>query len=372
MALVRTSLALAGLVGGGYLLLGGDAAVSAPPPAKARAVRSASLPSAYVAPRVLPALPVAPAVEIDEEIVDEEIVDEEILGHHPIEDASELAFVFSVDGVSYVRLSDEERAAATGRPRMIAQDGMHAVVASVTTDAMPDELRAWAGRSVLVDGTCRAKVVGFAEVSRVIGDASDPFDYDPGDGEVRSDRSWTIEGVIETGVVLAARLDDCAGSWARWAELSPAAIVARVDSPELEQAARADLLAPIDGDAIQDSWIEDGGTGDWRDAADVVTHVVHHPDTDEHWVFVQARRHGGCGEPGFATMAAYRANPDGTVRRMATLEFGAQDIHEVVDLDGDGQPELVLGGGDQVEVVDLLNARHASIDVPERHYGCGC
>jgi hypothetical protein len=89
-------------------------------------------------------------------------------------------------------------------------------------------------------------------------------------------------------------------------------------------------------------------------------------------VFVQARRHGGGGDPGFAVMAAYRANADGTVRRVADLDFGYDHLAGVVDVDGDGQPELMLGGGTHAELVDLANERHDSISVDYRSYGCGC
>ena len=72
-------------------------------------------------------------------------------------------------------------------------------------------------------------------------------------------------------------------------------------------------------------------------------------------------------------MAAYRANADGTVRRVADLEFGYDNIAGVVDVDGDGQPELMLGGGGtSAELVDLANERHGSISVEYRSYGCGC
>lgn len=242
MVAFRSSLAFACLVGGGYLLVGGDDARTAPSPSRPRIVRSASIPATVVATRAQE-VPVVPMVEVDEEIVEEEI-----RGHAPIEDPAELAFVFAVNGVSYVRLSTDERASATGRPRLTEEDE----------------------------------------------------------------------------------------------------------------------------DLTQKSWLEDGGTGDWRDAAEVVTHAVHHPLTDEDWVFVQARRDGSCGDPGFALMAAYRANPDGTVRRVADLSFGSAMIHEVVDLDGDGQPEIILGGGDHAELVDLADEQHVAIDVAERSYGCGC
>jgi hypothetical protein len=71
-------------------------------------------------------------------------------------------------------------------------------------------------------------------------------------------------------------------------------------------------------------------------------------------------------------MAAYRVRADGTVRRAADLDYAHSTIDQIVDLDGDGQPELVLGGGESSELVDLANAHHESIYVPNHSHGCGC
>ena len=367
MRISPSYLALAGCaVVGGYLLVGDDEAPAQP--VRVAATRPAAIPAMF--PR-LPSVDAEPEIEVEiDEEADEETSEEAMRGLAPLEDLAELAFVFSVDGVSYVRLSSEERALARGSARMIEEDGVYAVVAPVTTAAMPAELRAWAGRSVLVDGVCRARVVGFAEVSRISGDPADPYREDMGEGGEPA--TWTIESVTDSGVVLAAELDGCTGTWARSTDYSPAAVAAKIDAPELEEAARKDLLARGDFDPTQEAWTAAGGEGDWRDAAEVVTQVYQHALTDERWVFVQARRPGGCGEPGFDVMAAYRANADGTVRRVADLEFGHDDIAEVVDVDGDGQPELLLGDGNHAELVDLANERHESISVPYRSFGCGC
>jgi hypothetical protein len=366
MRISPSYLALAGcIVAGGYLLVGGDEAPAKQ--ARAATVRSAAIPA--MSPR-LPDVDREPELEVEAE--EEELEEEEMRGLAPLEDPAELAFVFSLDGVSYVRLSSEERALVRGSARMIEEDGVYAVIAPVTAAAMPAELRAWAGRSVLVDGVCRARVVGFAEVSRISGEPSDPYGDgdDPGEGDEPA--AWTIESVTDTGVVLAAELDGCTGTWARSTDYSPAAVAVKIDAPALEDAARKELLARTVLDPTQDEWIAAGGEGDWRDAAEVVTQVHQHPLTDERWVFVQARRHGTCGDPGFAVMAAYRAKADGTVRRVADLEFGYDDLAEVVDVDGDGQPELMLGSGDHAELVDLANERHESISVEYRSFGCGC
>lgn len=361
MRISPSYLALAGCVAfGGYLLVGDDEA----PAHQARA--ATALPAA--SPAMSPHLP---GEDGEQEVeIDEEVEEEAMRGLAPLEEPAEFAFVFSVDGVSYVRLSSEERALVRGSARLIEEDGVYAAVAPVAITAMPAELRAWAGRSVLVDGVCRARVVGFAEVSRISGDPPDSDGDDMDEGGAPA--AWTIESVTDTGVVLAAKLDGCTGTWARSTDYSPAAVAAKLDAPELEAAARAELLARHDADPTQEMWTGAGGEGDWRDAAEVVTQVYQHALTDERWVFVQARRHGGCGDPGFAVMAAYRANADGTVRRVADLQFGYDTIAGVVDIDGDGQPELLLGEGNRAELVDLANERHESIRVPHRSYGCGC
>jgi hypothetical protein len=50
----------------------------------------------------------------------------------------------------------------------------------------------------------------------------------------------------------------------------------------------------------------------------------------------------------------------------------ASGISEVVEVDGHGQPELMLGEGNSAELVDLANGRHESISVDFRYTGCGC
>ncbi|MDQ3334426.1 MAG: hypothetical protein M4D80_04630 [Myxococcota bacterium] len=296
--------------------------------------------------------------------------DEEIRGFTAA-GPEEFAMVFDVDGVTYLRLSQEETATAHGSPRMTETDGMTAVVAPVGVNALPAHFQKWAGRSVLVDGDCRARVVGFAEVSRVTGEAGDEWAYDE-DGNPPEPTPWTVELVRESNVTLAAKLDGCFGTWARAETESAAAIAATLDEPALESAALADLMAKTDHDETQINWKEMGGEGDWRDHVDVTSVAWQHPQTEEKWVFVQARRSGSCGDASVSLMAAYRVRADGTVHRAADLDFAHGDISQVVDVDGDGQPELVMGGGASSELVDLANGHHDSIYVPSHSHGCGC
>ena len=358
--------ALGGVVLGiklaGYVWSTSDAPRAPEPVAKPRA---AKLP-AFVAPPPAPALPAIEPIVIEDAAEPSE--PEPVRGHAAIEDPAEFAMVFRVAGTSYLRLSTEERASVRGAERMVEDDDVHAVVAQVPVNGVPAHLQRWAGKAVLVDGTCRARVIGFAEVSRVAGDSEDSFDYET--GESREPAPWTIDAITADGVTLAAVLDGCDGAWARAESHGEAAVATLVDAPVLEDAARADLLA--DDDVQQQEWADMGGEGRWQDAADVRSAGYEHPLTNERWIFVQASRDGSCGEPGFSRMAAYRVGDDGVVQRFADLQFGYDTIRDVVDLDGDGQPELVLGDGNRTELVDLANERHESIYVPHHTYGCGC
>lgn len=322
--------------------------------------------------RIAPRIPTRPPT-LDITPVEEPAVafdDDVIRGYEMSEDPAEFEYVFEVDGVSYLRLYSEARAASRGTPKLFADEDGSAVVATVATAAMPAPLRPWAGREVMVNGDCRARVVGFAEVSRVTGDPPDhEYDYDS-ENPIRPE--WTLEAVREANVTLAARLDGCGAGWARATSYPAAATAMLVEAPELVAAARRELLAPADDDKHQLSWVEQGGEGNWRDAIDLATSVYEHELTDERWVFVQAQRGGGCGEPSVGMMVVYRANADGSVRRVADLEDGLSDIQEVIDLDGDGQPELIVGDGSSSSLMDLAGEYHTSIAVPSYDHTCGC
>lgn len=354
-------------VGGYWLSADGTPVVTAP---SRPAVRTAKIPTVVVPP----SLP-ADAPIVDDEEITEDVAVEEIRGHATITDPAEFAMVFEVDGTTYLRLSAEERATAHGTPRLILStveygEPYAAVVAQVTVGALPAELRGWANREVVVDGDCKARVIGFAEVSRVIGDASDPYAYDE-DGERLENEPWTVDRVRESNVTLAAKLDRCTGTWARAADWSPATVVARIEAPALEQAALDDLIA-IKGEELAASWKEQGGEGTWREATTITTSTWLHPDTNERWIFVQASKPGYCGEPGISAMAVYRAGADGTPHLATELADAAASIDDVVDLDGDGQPEFLTSQGDGTYLQDLADTAHESIYLQRHSYGCGC
>jgi hypothetical protein len=327
------------------------------------------------APRPLPTL-VALVAEPQADAIDDEMDDlEEVRGHAAITDSAEFALVFELEGTSYIRLSTELRATARGRARMIVEDGVHAVVAPVAASALPGGLaNKWRDRTMLVNGTCEARVIGFAEVSRVSGDPPGSEDYWFGSDDERpaKEPTWTRESIVADNVTLVAKLDGCSGTWARGSDYERAQVAHSVSAPGLETEALADLLARTGEDPIQDEWKQMGRDGDWRDSIDVQATTYEHPTTGEKWIFARAYKDGDCGEFSVSKMAAYRVGSSGKIHRFTDLEFAGEPIEDVVDLDGDGQPELVLGGSNAAELVDLANTRHDSISVPFHHYGCGC
>jgi hypothetical protein len=361
-------LALATCVGvGGYLLVDDEPAAARPE--KSRAVRSAKLPA--ISPSAVRDAKIEALSEQIQAIGEELEELEAARGFSLDEDDPEaFAMVFTIDDDVYLRLSVQDTATAHGTARLTSSEGVHSVVAPVATSAMPAALRSWAGRTVMVNGDCRARVVGFAEVSRIMGEAGD-YEYDE-EGNRHPGEPWTVDSVREQNITLAAKLDGCPGTWARAENLSRSAVGAIIEAEDLETAAIGDLLAKDDYDPNQESWKEQGGEGDWRDAVELSSLAWQHPVTNERWIFVQATKPGSCGDPSINVMAAYRATADGTVRRFTDLEFGYDSIQEVVDIDGDGQPELLMGDLDRTELVDLKNTMHDSISVPSRDFTCGC
>src|SRR5436853_4552226 len=85
-------------------------------------------------------VPRAAAVPVlDRDTVDDEPepIDDELHGHASIDDPAEFAFLFDLDGVTYVQLSTDERATSTGRPKLSHDGDVYSVVAKVETTAMP-------------------------------------------------------------------------------------------------------------------------------------------------------------------------------------------------------------------------------------------
>ena len=286
----------------------------------------------------------------------------------PLPVGAEAAFVFEVGGKSYLKLddSDTDVMPAHGKARAFRDDYVDVAIATVKTGDVAEGFRGWAGREVVVDGTCRAHVSGFAIIARVNGDAS---------WVDQTASAWTPELLFQHGhPVLAAKLDRvCRGTIARDAALPPIVYPREISAPVAEERAKQMLIASDVGAEAQRKWREEWGKSNkwWDEIAPVVT-ALRHPKTGVTWISVLARIDHGCGEPYVAVWGLYRLERDGTPTPIVERELdNIDDVVGLLDLDGDGNFEVIGRAwlGDRV----LQSAIGAEIDRDGvQFFGCPC
>ncbi len=340
-----------GMLGTGIALV----AVSpgAPIPALPPAVEIAEIaaPTPTPAPRMAVAAPEAPA---------------------PVADTVQL--VFRAGGATYMQLAgverDEDGAIAWprhGAPRLVTEDGAEVAIAVVRDADLPAVHRAWAGKQVVVDGTCRATVTGFAVVSRLVGD--------PAYAGLEKAR-WDVASVMQTGAqVLAARLDRCSGTFARDAALAPVVIPAPIRDERLARAGRSALIASAAAAEVAREWAEHEPAieGAWWDHAAISTTVLRHPRTGVTFVAVHAGIELACGGPDVNLWGLYTAAADGTLSPLHETRPGdLRSIDRIIDVEGDGELELIgrTWLGDDVVLTGADGAELARLDM--QFYGCPC
>jgi hypothetical protein len=289
--------------------------------------------------------------------------------------ADEIKLVFHAGGASYLRLADLDRD-DEGRilwprhaaPRLVQEDSAQVAIAAVDAADVPALHRSWLGRQVVVDGACRAKVTGFAVVSRLVGD--------PSYAGLAKD-VWDVASVMQTGAqLLAARLDGCRGAFARDAALAPVVVPEPVRDERLARAAESALLASAPAAEVGKSWNEAkpaGAEGAWWDHAELSTRVLRHPQTRTTFVAVHAHTEQSCGGPDINLWGLYRVGADGTLSPVHERRFEhLYSIDRIVDVEGDGELEL-LGRSWLGDDVVLTTAGGRELDrLDMQFYGCPC
>lgn len=289
--------------------------------------------------------------------------------------ADEIKLLFRAGDATYMRLADLEHDAdglrrwpAHAAPRLLTEDGVHMIVADVRDADVPAFHRAWAGRGVVVDNTCRAAVTGFAVVSRLVGD--------PAYAGLEKD-TWDVASVKRSGTpVLAARLDGCRGTYARDAALPPVVVPEPVVDERLAAAARKALIASPAGAETERRWLEAGPQmpeGTWVSNASFSTNIVRHPRTGAIFVAVHGHIEYGCGGPDVNVWGLYRAGANGALapiheKRLEQLH----SIEQIIDIEGDGELELIGRPWLGLDIV-IADAGGTAIDqLGMQFYGCPC
>lgn len=278
--------------------------------------------------------------------------------------ASEVELVFSVRGETYVEI-DTTELPKHGTPTLVEDDPALVSIATVAAKDLPDEVRAWKQRTVTIDGTCEARVTGFAVIARLRGNATDASDQLT---------SWTAQSVMEYGrPMLAARIDGCTGTFARDAALPAITVLQDTAAPGdlAERAVERFVASRLVVDA-QDTWRKAGNDGTWYEASDahLDTHVMRHPRTGVMWIVIHAYRYGDCGEVGGNVLGIYRVEADGSLFTVQVRGGGMGQLDRVIDLEGDGELELV-GSGPLETMIDRTNGETVR-DLGVMSYGCGC
>ncbi|NVB84029.1 MAG: hypothetical protein HOV81_36980 [Kofleriaceae bacterium] len=282
----------------------------------------------------------------------------------PPEPVADVAMVITVGDDSYVELEMPLDLPTHAAPALVQSFDAFTAIAEVEAKDLPDDLRAWKKRKVSVDGSCEARVTGFAVIGRLRGLARD--------AEENLDE-WTADKVLEYGrPTLFARLDGCRGMVARDAASPAIAVLADSDEPG-DWAERAlDRFAISDPViAAERAWLEAGNQGTWymSSEARLDTHVMRHPRTGVTWVLVHAYLVNDCGLLGGNAIGLYRVENGKLVTDLERDE-GVPRIEQVVDLEGDGKLELVGSSPDSISI-----ERADGTDVRSLHiatFGCGC
>lgn len=283
-------------------------------------------------------------------------------------DAGELLLIARAGERTYMKLATlrDRRMPPHETPALVASDaGTITAVAALSPNALGIEHRGWLGREVLVDGWCRATVTRFAVVSRLTGST----DYAGLEGD------WTAANVMENGSrMLAAELSDCSGPFrdtplatfsmsvarfARDARLAPVVDFVQVDDILLADMASNRMYAfdqALEANEVQHT-----------------THVLRHPTTGVTWVVAHAVRDEGCGGDNVNAFGLFRVDQDGTLATVELRDLGELwSIDRIVDLEGDGIPELL--GTDQLGMDVLVTTTHGRelARLERAFYGCAC
>lgn len=282
-----------------------------------------------------------------------------------------IQLVFHAGGTAYMKLADAGDAnIAYGDPKLHEDEWVYSAVAPIRAQDVPAAHRHWLGKQVIVDGGCRATVTEIAVVSRLTGDTA-YAGVDIG--------QWTPPTVMQHGArVIAARLDRaCSGAYARDAALPAIAKLETVAGApaELVTRVRDAFVASHAGKAAEKVWREFEQEGRWYEVKDttIVLETVRHPTTGATWVYIHAHNIAGCGGPSINAWGLYRVNADGTITAVQLVdEFSIEHVEALIDVDGDGTPEVLGGAAPGVEQT-LVGGKHDVLDqLAVTFYGCSC
>ncbi len=273
-------------------------------------------------------------------------------------------------GATFMKLADlGDKLPRHGKPTLSEHEYTTTSVASIADADVPPVHRAWKGTEVIVDGTCHAKVVGFAIVARLNGDTAYA-------GEEGGD-TWTATSVMKHGApMLVATLDGCTGKLARAATLSALIVPETITDAKLVAAATKQLFASADAKQARAAWAawetEMQSTKHTElELGELSTQVVRHPKTGETFVSIHGTTGGNCGYADISLWGLYWLDGE-KLTRVPTNLGQLLVIDGFVDLEGDGQLEVV--GRPWLGTERMISRVNGDVveTLAEPFYGCPC
>jgi hypothetical protein len=281
-------------------------------------------------------------------------------------DAARLAFVVDIAGEPYAQLDaySVEQMPRHGRVRRTTsttQPDQQVVFAPIARQDVPAPWRDWIGHELVVDGSCRARIDGFALRAGQSGE------------QVEEQMARSLDEFLESaGPALVAHLDGCrGGKTARDASL-PAPVAAVADpgagDAALIRLATADMFVSPSGQrdiALRVAAPQQDGSVAMATTAVVVVHPVTHT----RYVIVHASMpEPMCGGPeGFDLTGVYIDAGNGDLSRQWVGNTALDLSQPLVDLDNDGSFEAV---GDRT--VTSLRGTELSARLGDQWIGCPC
>lgn len=283
----------------------------------------------------------------------------------------QLAFVFEVAGSSYMAVADADpKAIATPHMITAGETGALAAESDVDVSALPAAVRAWQGRTVMVDGTCEAHVVGFSAISRVFAQ----WELLGDDGKAAHDDALARAMFERGGAVIAAKLDACTGTYARDAALPAMAVApALARDRDADASALAHFRALPEAKTAQRTWHDAGNPGHWLkdEYTTVDQRAFRQPTTGAPMVSVHARAGVGCGGIGINLWAIFEVRRN-TLEPVSVRDLGTiGSIEHVLDIDGDGNLE-VIARDNTFDLVLLSSSGAELLRLHEPFVGCPC
>ncbi|CAN5393168.1 hypothetical protein BH11MYX1_BH11MYX1_05560 [soil metagenome] len=292
--------------------------------------------------------------------------------------SSQVGFVISTSTGNWFVLPIDATKLAHREGQLEDLEGVQRVTESIRDRDLTPEMRAWRDVRVTVDGTCTDRLHDFALIAQLSGNPEYVEAPDEAPLDHMGQRLWTAKQVQAEGqTYVVAKLAHCTGTYARAASAPPTVAFSSVEhGPHLAQAEqrtlRSDLAAHVKATFFEQSGDVKDVPAAWAEAAQVHSIEVTDPRTGTNWVSVHVHADFACGGPDLNFYDLYRVDGDQLVTVSEIKTDNLASIDALVDLDGDGVPELLGSGWLEPTRAFYSSEMETLVSYELPFFGCPC